>query len=193
MKKLWIAAIALMLPLSTAAHGLFEHKLKLDNSHSTLTFVSVKKGSIGEVHRFTQLSGELEKGEARIEINLASVETGIPVRNQRMQQMLFDVASFPQAIISADFDAELAELKPGEVRDTQITFGLDLHGIQKALKADVTVIGIDGGIMVVSRAPVIVSATDFDLGKGIEALREIAKLSSIAQAVPVSFQLAFRE
>ncbi len=193
MKRIWIAAIALLLPMSAAAHGLFEHDLKLDNKQSTVTFVSVKKGTVGEVHHFTKLSGELEKGEARIEINLASVETGIAVRNERMQKMLFDVASFPKAIISADFDPELMELKEGETRNAQITLGLDLHGVQKALKANVTVIGIDDGIMVVSQAPVIVSAADFGLDKGIEALRTVAKLPSIAQAVPVSFRLVFKE
>ena len=39
--------------------------------------------------------------------------------------------------------------------------------------------------------PIVVSADQFDLGNGVEALREIAGLANITPTVPVSFTLVF--
>ena len=50
----------------------------------------------------------------------------------------------------------------------------------------------DGGLLVSSRLPVIVNASDFALIEGIERLRAVAGLPSISPAVPVSFTLRFR-
>lgn len=41
--------------------------------------------------------------------------------------------------------------------------------------------------------PIIVNANEFDLVAGIDKLREIAGLSSISQAVPVSFVLTLTQ
>jgi len=165
----------------------------LDGGESSLNFVSVKKGVVGEVHHFKALQGSIEDGQTQVSVDLTSVETGVAIRNERMQSMLFDVSHFATAKVSADVSSlKLAALKPGESVSATVPLRLSLHGIEQQLPAEVTIVGLaDGGLLVSSRAPIIIKAADFGLVAGIEALREAAKLPSIAAAVPVTFQLRF--
>ncbi|GAV21373.1 YceI-like domain protein [Mariprofundus micogutta] len=165
----------------------------LDGANSDINVVSVKKGTVAEVHHFTRLSGSVSDRKATVKVALASVESGIGIRNERMKSMLFDVASFATATISADIShVDTGSLKTGEAVTAIVPFTLDLHGFKKELKANVTIVSLQDGLLVTSRSPVIVKAADFGLTDGIEALRAIAKLPSISQSVPVSFQLNFK-
>jgi hypothetical protein len=48
-------------------------------------------------------------------------------------------------------------------------------------------------LLVSSRKPLVLQADDYDLLAGVEKLREVAGLSSISKAVPVSFVLVFHQ
>jgi hypothetical protein len=168
----------------------------LDNDSSQVSFVSVKAGDAGEVHRFTEISGELSSGgNASVTIQLASVDTLIPLRDERMRELLFQTNLFPTASLSADIDMDaLNAIEPGNSMDMAANLTLDLHGQQLSLAAEMIVARLgDHRLMVSSRKPVIVNAASVDLVNGIEALREIANLPSISKAVPVSFVLTFDE
>jgi hypothetical protein len=168
----------------------------LDNDSSQVSFVSVKAGDAGEVHRFTEISGELSAGgKASVTIQLASVDTLIPLRDERMRELLFQTNLFPTASLSADIDMDaLNAIEPGNSMDMAANLTLDLHGQQLSLAAEMIVARLgDHRLMVSSRKPVIVNAASVDLVNGIEALREIANLPSISKAVPVSFVLTFDE
>jgi polyisoprenoid-binding protein YceI len=168
----------------------------LDNDASQVSFVSVKAGDAGEVHRFTQISGSLSNdGNASVVIQLASVDTLIPLRDDRMREMLFQTELFPTASLSASIDMNmLDEIEPGDSIDMTANLKLDLRKQQVELPADMIVARLgDHKLMVSSRKPVIVNAASVDLVDGIEALREIANLPSISKAVPVSFVLTFEE
>jgi len=187
MKYIWMLFV-MLLPATAGAGG-----WSLDGDRSDISFVSVKKGSVAEVHHFTTLSGSIKNGQANIAIDLTSVESGIKIRNERMRSMLFEVGSFATATITADISGvDAGKLNPGETLSVSLPLTLGLHGFHKVLKADVTVIALNDGLLVTSRRPVIVKASDFGLEAGIETLRKIAKLPSIAYAVPVSFQLYFK-
>ncbi len=168
----------------------------LDNDSSQVSFVSVKAGDAGEVHRFTEISGGLSTdGNASVTIQLASVDTLIPLRDERLREMLFQTDMFPTASLSADIDMDaLNALEPGESMDIATSLSLDLHGHQILLATEMIVARLgDHRLMVSSRKPVIVNAASVDLVSGIEALREIAGLPTISKAVPVSFVLTFDE
>ena len=168
----------------------------LDNDSSQVSFVSVKAGDAGEVHRFTEISGELSAGgKATVTIQLASVDTLIPLRDERMRELLFQTGVFPTASLSTDIDMDaLSAIEPGNSMDMAANLTLDLHGQQLSLAAEMIVARLgDHRLMVSSRKPVIVNAASVDLVNGIEALREIANLPSISKAVPVSFVLTFDE
>ena len=168
----------------------------LDNDASQISFVSVKAGDAGEAHRFTEISGELSAdGKASVTIQLASVDTLIPVRDERMREMLFQTDLFPTASLSANIDMDaLNAIEPGNSMDMATDLTLDLHGQQLSLAAEIIVARLGNHrLMVSSRKPVIINAASVDLVNGIEALREIANLPSISKAVPVSFVLTFGE
>ena len=168
----------------------------LDNDTSQVSFVSVKAGDAGEVHRFTEISGELSSGgNASVTIQLASVDTLIPLRDERMRELLFQTNLFPTASLSTTIDMDaLNAIEPGDSMDMAANLTLELHGQQLSLAAEMIVARLgDQRLMVSSRKPVIVNAASVDLVNGIEALREIANLPSISKAVPVSFVLTFDE
>lgn len=166
----------------------------LDSAASSVQFISVKNAAVTEVHHFTQLQGSLDAaGQAQLQIDLASVETGIPIRNERMQKMLFNTAKFATAEVTAEVDVAGLKLRPGEYRDLPLTLSVSLHGISKSLPVTCRVTGLsDGGLSVINRSPVLISAADFGLQAGVQALQAVAKLNSIAAQVPVNVMLVFR-
>lgn len=165
----------------------------LDNEASTLSFVTVKADHVAEVHTFDNLTGSVsDSGAVQVTIELASVNTMIPIRNERMQAMLFETGMFPRGSITATVDASsLGDLNVGEVMSDSIEFSLDLHGAAKTYTAEVQIMRTVDGVSVTTTKPVLVQAGDHNLVTGVEALREVAGLPSISQAVPVSFTLAF--
>lgn len=186
-----IAALLLTMGIAAAAQADWQ----LDNDQSHLTFVTIKATHIAEVHRFTQLRGSLNAaGQADIEIALASVETNIPIRDERMQQMLFDTDLFPSAGITATFDAEmLAGLTAGDSRMLDISAQLRIKDSSIPVSVPVLAARLNAETLVVTSArPVLVSADSVGLTEGVEKLREVAGLPSISRAVPVSFVLTFR-
>lgn len=165
---------------------------EVDNAQSQLSFISTKKVNVAEVHHFKQLSGQLdESGKFSLAIDLASVNTGVEIRDSRMKEFLFKVADFPTANISAQIDpAMLSDLAVGASEETSIDGMLSLHDQQKSLTFDVLVTKVsDEELLVVSAQPLILNVADFDLVAGVEKLRELAGLPSISHAVPVSFYL----
>lgn len=174
---------------STAALGQWE----LDSESSSITFISVKNEKIAEQHRFDALSGSVSaKGRAQVDIELDSVETLIPIRNERMREMLFETASYPLAQLSAAVEpAVLESVMDGGVVNTEVPVTVKLHGVEKSVTARVAVVGEAGTLRVIAAEPVVISAADFGLEGGVDALRQVAGLNSIVTAVPVSFQLVF--
>lgn len=163
----------------------------VDNDASTLSFVTVKAEHVAEVHTFDRLNGSISAGgNVNIEIELASVNTLIPIRNERMQSMLFETNLFPTAAITGAVDiATFAGMSPGSSEKVALTFDLSVRGQSKTYTTDVIVTRLSSGLMVSTVKPIIVTADSFDLLSGVEALREAAGLPSISRAVPVSFQL----
>lgn len=159
---------------------------RLDGAASSIGFVSIKNGDVGEAHHFATLSGAVDdSGAARVEIRLDSVETGIPIRNERMREMLFETHNYPAAVVTARVD-------PQQRGARQLTGELEMHGVSLAVELPVRVDMLgDGRVRVTSTAPVIVAASRFGMAAGIERLRQVAGLERIATAVPVSFDLVF--
>lgn len=175
--------------LSAAASA--QWSLDLDNSQ--LSFVTVKAEHIAEVHSFSRLEGQIDAaGNARISIDLSSVETGIAIRNERMQSMLFETGLYPQAAVSAAINTDaLSAIAVGEemALDAQLT--LALHGAETVISAQLRVTRQPDGVRVSTLSPLIITAESVGLVAGVESLREIAGLPSISRAVPVTFSVKF--
>ena len=167
---------------------------ELDNGKSVVNFFAIKNDTVAEIHSFTSLVGYIGvDGKVQLGIDLDSVETLVPIRNERMRELLFETAKFPAANISAQVDPVLlAAAVNGGVVTADLPVTLSLHGIEQALTVPVVVVGEgDQRLRVLTARPVMVNAADFGLGAGVTALREIAGLKAISVAVPVTLQLVF--
>ena len=165
-----------------------------NGDNSTVEFISIKNAAAAERHSFGSLSGSISAaGEVGVGIALDSVETLIPIRNERMREMLFETANFSSASITANVDpAVIKTAASGGVVVTEMPIALSLHGQEKEYAVPVVLVGTaGGGLMVVSSSPILLNAADFGLDKGVSLLREVAGLKSISTAVPVSFKLLF--
>ena len=179
-----------------AAAGSASAQWALNSDASSVDFISVKNAKVAELHHFKNLQGSVDKnGEANVTIALASVETMIPIRNERMQSMLFEVEEFPQATVSTDVDLKrISSMKTGQSFVQPAQLALSLHGKEQTLSADLRIVKLrKNKLLVTTVRPVIVNADDFSLGKGIEALREVAQLLSISTAVPITASLVFEK
>lgn len=177
-----------------AAAPLPDGSWQLVADQSNVGFVSVKAGNVGESHSFKKLSGSVQPdGTVGVAIDLASVDTGIDVRNQRMRGMLFEVASFPDAKLTAKIDpAAIKALKPGERKIMSVPVTLDLHGTTNSIEAPLTITRLAGdSVLVETVKPLIIDASAVGLEAGLGKLQDIAKLPAISTAVPVTASLVF--
>jgi len=189
MVKLYTALLVTLLTTSNVYAGWL-----LKNSESNVYYVSTKNLTTSELNYFNTLTGNInDQGDLTIKINLESVETDVPIRNERIKSMLFEVINYGKATMTASIDPEkLKHLKIGETYTESVNFMLNLHGINQELSTTVKVIkSASGNILVTPVAPIIISANLFGLEKGIERLRKIARLKSISPSVPVTFNLTF--
>jgi polyisoprenoid-binding protein YceI len=189
MKKIIFAALfAAFWSVSAGAHW------TLDNDMSQLSFVTIKAGSAAEVHHFNEIEGRVDdKGNVTLSIDLASVDTAIEIRDQRMREMLFETGRYPSATLVGNVDtAVLNAMSAGTSANMTMEGQLMLHGTTVSVTVDMTVLRMtDTRLVVVSRKPMIVNASQVGLLDGVEKLREVAGLPSISPAVPVSFVLSF--
>lgn len=189
-KLIGIAALSVLISFSCFAQW------QVTEQGSRVSFVSVKKGDIAEVHHFKQLKGMLnDNGQFELTVPLVSVATGIDVRDERMQNLLFEVSLYPELKLSSQVDSKmLKELAVGESKLAEIDGKIALHGKQQTKTFSVILTKVsDNKLMVSSFQPIIINANEFGLVAGVDKLRDIAGLSSISQAVPVSFVLTLTQ
>jgi len=182
-------AAALLIAASTVAQA----DWTLDAGASRLSFISTKNAGKAEVHYFREISGAVtDNGDARVEVPLDSVETAIPIRNERMREFLFETADFPSLTVTASVDPALLGTAGAQSGAVPVT--VSLHGQAASYEAAVIVARAkDGSLTVATSEPIVVNAADFELGAGIAKLQELAGLDSISTAVPVSARLVFRQ
>lgn len=188
----WLTA-CLGVALACFTSAASAHQWELDGERSRLSFISVKNASVGESHTFRTLQGSVDHdGNARVDIDLDSVETSIPIRNERMREMLFETGIFPSASIITSVEPEVIE-KAGKMPiAVTLSLKVELHGSSASYDAAVLVsVAEDGSLHVTTREPIVVDAGDFELGAGVTALKEVAGLTSISTSVPVSAYLVF--
>ena len=161
---------------------------------SRVGFVSIKNNSIGENNVFEQVTGSIsDAGHVTVSIDLTSVETGVGIRNERLQRMLFEVAKFPTARVQATLSAsQLDALKTGSSVSETVKVTVSLHGMSVDKLAPLSVGVSEDGLRVTSTQPIVVTAKDFGLESGVAALQAIAGLNAISQSIPITVDLSLR-
>lgn len=186
-----ISAIA-MISTAMGAQAAWE----LDGEASSFNYVTSKNSAVSEVNSFSTLSGAIsDAGAASLAINLASVSTGIDIRNERMRDIVFQVAQFAEATVAVTVDtAAIAALPTGESMTATYAATVNLHGISQEISADLTVVKLSAdSIQVHTTQPLIVGAGAFGLTEEVEQLRVIANLNAINPNIVVNFTLVYTQ
>lgn len=169
---------------------------ELDGAASSFYYVTSKAAAVSEVNSFTGLSGAIsDSGAASLAISLASVDTGIDIRNERMRDIVFQVAQHAEATVSVPVDAAVLDSLPvGESITGTYTATVSLHGLNQEVAADLKVVKLaDDSIQVSTVRPLIVGAAAFGLEDEVEQLRVIANLASITPNIVVNFTLVYNQ
>ena len=182
----------LLILLSTTVFIAPAHADWMLGDSSRIGFVSIKNNSIGENNVFKRVSGSIsERGRVSVSVDLSSVETGIGIRNERLQKMLFEVANFPTATIEAVLsDSQVVALKAGGEQTDSLSVNISLHGRTVGKTAHVSVSASGGDVRVTTTQPIVITAQEFGLEAGVAALQQIAGLNAISRSIPVTVDLS---
>lgn len=192
MKFVSKAIVATSLLLSAPA---FAGDWKTVDSESSVAFGSIKKDTVGEVHHFSKVSGTVaEDGKLSLSIDLASLETNIDIRNERMAKHVFQEGA-ATATLTGEIDmSEINDLKVGETRIIEIEAVLSFVGVENDIDTNMLVARLGENRVLVSTADFIMLSTeDLEIDSGINTLMELAKLPGITRVTPVSARMVFEK
>jgi polyisoprenoid-binding protein YceI len=169
----------------------------VDSNQSTINFVTTKAGQqgvagISETQAFKRYSGGVDQnGKITLAIDLASVDTGVEIRDERLRTMLWNVKATPQATFTAQLPAEaLKNVGSTGIQTIALNGQLQMGGQTKPVAASVRVSRLASNqLLVVTRSPILINANDYGLRAGVEAMREVMGLNFLAGSAPVSFTL----
>ena len=167
----------------------------IDGETSVLHFLSTKNAQVTEIHKFDSFEGSLsDSGKLSVAVDLSSVNTAIDIRNERMQEMLFNVTKFAQATFEASLPESMMNLQAGDVVNGKVNGILTLHGKAVPTSFSVQASKVSDDMLSVSTtAPTLIKAESFGLADGVAALQKIAGLKSITTTVPVTFSVTFEQ
>lgn len=185
---------ALLLPLFMLAGSPAQANWHLDGESSRLSFITGKNGEIAEVNRFLVLHGKVDrKGAAELSIEMDSVSSGIPLRDERMRDNLFEVERFAEGKVQAQIDLRpINDLADGAQLELRLPVSVTLHGQTHSYSTLLLATRLDERrFQVVTLEPLVLRAEDFGLLPGLAELRKLAGLKSINPSVPVNAVLIF--
>ena len=173
---------------------------RVDGGQSTFSFTTTKAAKPGaavlqEVQSFRQIDGSVgDDGKLVFDVELASVETNIGLRNERLKDMLFKVADHPRAVFTGAVDmGRVQALRVGASVDMDVSGELAISGEARPLTASLRVVKLaDGALSVGTRVPIVVNLKDYGLQDEVEALRVLMNLDVLASAAPVSFTVMLK-
>lgn len=185
MKKLALV-VAAALSFSAAADW------SVNSAQSSLNFVSVKNDVVAETHSFKDLTGKLtEAGEFSVAIAAMSIDTIIPIRNERILEHVLAAKQYATINAKGKVDSKvLTGLKTGDSIVVDQALDLTLLTKTQSLMAKVKVTKVsDSQLVVTTIAPIMLDVNKFELNAGVEKLRELAGLKAISPMVPTTFSL----
>ncbi|MGL4231398.1 MAG: YceI family protein [Casimicrobium sp.] len=169
----------------------------IDRASSNLHFVSTKAGAPGvagvsEVSTFKRYEGGMSAtGDIKMTIDLASIDSGIEIRDERLRTMLWNVKATPTATFTAKLGSDaMTKLSGSRINDFDVTGELQLAGQTKPVSAKLRTTRLgDNSMLVTTRAPIVINSNDYGLRAGVEALREVVGLNFVSASAPVDFAL----
>jgi len=177
------------------AQDFLDQEWLLDPALSSVYLETVKANSIFETHQFTVVEGNVSSnGSASVRIDLASIHSGIDLRDTRMRFQLFETYRFPYAQINAMLDK--TKLKPLLTQTRlryPLSFSLSMHGHVSDINTEVWVTRIaETTVSVSSVKPINLSAESFGFSPNIAKLVDAIQGTPIAAGASIVFDLVFK-
>jgi hypothetical protein len=184
----------LLLILATTSFFTSAANWQLNPEQSSLNFVSVKNSTVAETHQFTNLSGSWsEQGAVQIQIPVASIETHIPIRNQRILDFVLNAKRYTEITALANIKPDsIAGLGVGKSTVITLPLTLNLAGETMTLMTNIRVLKVNATtIQATTESPIILNVDTAKLTAGVDKLQQLAKLNDISKIVPVTFSVSF--
>ena len=180
-------AIALFSSASFAADS-----YTLDSDLSSLSWATIKKQYIIEPATIDSLSGSLNsEGQFDVVIDLNSINTGIPIRNTRLNEVFFESAKHAPVQVTGKID--WTTLGEGSHK-VKVPAEVTLFGNTKSIEFPVVVLNAGNTVMVSSSAPVIIGAADFGIpSENLTKLSTLAGGIEVSDRVPLTLNLTFKK
>jgi polyisoprenoid-binding protein YceI len=104
--------------------------------------------------------------DLRVEVELATLDTGIGMRNSHMRERHLQTDQFPLAVLTATAikTSSAPSLAAGQTVDVTIAGDFDLHGVKRPMEiAGAATLGADGGLTV--EAAFMIRLSDHDIAR----------------------------
>lgn len=122
---------------------------KVDDNRDVVSFTSdapleLIMGRTGNVKGNVTIDESLDLSkqplQAQFEVDLASIDTGIPLRNEHMRDNFLETGKYPKAVFKLTTLQKAGVLKPGQKSRLMATGDFTLHGktVKKTVPVDVT-------------------------------------------------------
>ena len=166
---------------------------QLNKERSAINYLSSKQATaetplIFENNLFREFSGTIDGSHAELVIELNSLDTKIPIRDERIAEHVFLSKQYPQAIISATIDG----IEQLNYARQQIEATLGLRGKTQDLQAEVIIERINPQTLQIQTVtPILIDADAYGMLEGFAKLKELAGLMQIPTTIPVSLHLVF--
>src|SRR5580704_10005959 len=168
----------------------------LNSSLSHVYMQTEKLEAVIERQQFKSVEGSVSKdGDVTIKLDLASLETGIDLRNVRMRFLLFEVFKYPFAVITAKLDKSKLQYltdPKAPVKAYPLTLNVNMHGVVNDIPTEVWVARTSDNTVPVSTVnPIVVSAESFGLTKNVAKLVDAVNGIRIVPSASITFDLVF--
>lgn len=183
---LWIVWI----PMAVQATWLVNPKNSIIQFDSTKILKTGKK--VKESNTLSSVKGSIDpQGRFDIDIDLDSLETHIPIRNDRVKKYLFHTERQRYAKIRGELspsNLQLLKSFDGEATTTQ-KFTLNLNGVQLPVTGEFIFNHKGKNTSIKSSKPIVLSIQDLHAESGLYKLIRLAGLDTISFEVPVKVNL----
>lgn len=147
---------------------LIEQKLTVESNHSTIQFsVPISNGLTRITGKFTDFSiqidyvdGDITKSRIVSSINVESINTGIPARDEDLRtKEFFDIVLYPQITFQSD--------SIRKVNEELVAYGeFKMHGMTKYIELPFRITGYDGEGVIGFTSRFKIKRSEFGVGTG---------------------------
>ena len=171
----------------------------LDDKQSSLNWLSSKlvqksHKAVYEHNRFRNFTARVTAaGAIQLDVDLNSVDTGVPVRDERIRKHVFLTDKYPRASLRGKISlVGITDLAVGETLVESPKITLEMRGVSREITPKISITKLaNQGFAIQTIEPVLVDGTAFGMSEGFETLRELVNLFNIPTVIPVSFRMVF--